>query len=302
MPEILDFFGQKWATDQPGELTLFLNHAGPGADRTSLSIEMQFYPPWKLEEDEEDLESQECCRILHLSAQASMPAGVDWPGLHGMKFEADEGDGADGEVIVASTRAPDVDVYSYGHGPLHVHLKNVWDSTLAFGHPDTGDPHVLPFEVSAFAPSDRARAASSKLIKDEVAEMFGEYAPPDFESQQLLKDGRWLHFAGHCRLDQVFCVVPVNAADPIGHAQAMARQKLNLTEWGFRRVNGGDTMLGTFQPQDGVQPHGGRLVVLSTMSEWYRRNGARMIADARERAAREAAKNPPPSGEGKTAG
>ncbi|MBI3880158.1 MAG: hypothetical protein HY301_08850 [Verrucomicrobia bacterium] len=300
MPDTLDYFGQQWAAAQPGELTLFLNHSELLPEQIHLSIEMGFVPAWKLARDEDGDQAPGECRTLQLSVSASMSRTGDWRALRGLHVEQRDEVAARGEIISPEVFAPEIDVYSFGHGPIHTHLQHLWETSLTFGQQETRDPYLLPFQIAAFCPSDRARAASAKLGENEIKSWFGEPVPEDFESMELAKEGRWFRFAGHCRFDRVFCNVPVNSAEPIAYAQAMVRRTLKLEEWGFCYVNGGDCYLGTWEPKDGLAGNGGRLVLVNTITGFYRMNADRIRASARARVARRAAENPPPPGEGKS--
>lgn len=82
-----------------------------------------------------------------------------------------------------------------------------------------------------------------------------------------------LHYTGRVRFASVYCIVPINATDPIGWAKKLAQRQLKMTEFGWCRVNGGETD-GTFKPTAGVSERG-RLVILTTPSayfyDWQRR-------------------------------
>ncbi len=84
----------------------------------------------------------------------------------------------------------------------------------------------------------------------------GKLTAADLELGKRLAEGRRLHYRSRVRFERVICAVPVNAADPIGWAKHLARQKLNLTAFGLYRVNGACGWDRSVHPEDGICEQG----------------------------------------------
>jgi hypothetical protein len=274
MDSLLNFCGQHWKPQNDGELTLFLPKQTRDGSSIYFHADLKFVPPWL---EEEDLTSE--YRILYVSLQGRFPALDDWRDLAGFTMESREETTVFGETVAPAMSGPEIEIWSAGMrgaGGIHSHASAGWDTKLTFGE-FQGDGFALPCELEAFYPSARARQAQLDLW---MQSFFGEGSPEDWEAEEQLQEGWRFHYSGRVRFDTVSCTVPINTSNPIGWAQSLARRELRMTEFGPPRVNGGHITDGTFKPEDGIGAQG-RLVILPTFSEFFRRRQAQIDEEKR---------------------
>ncbi|MEQ1933104.1 MAG: hypothetical protein ABL962_04400 [Fimbriimonadaceae bacterium] len=271
--EVFGFQGQKWVPRRGcGELTLSLGHSKNPNTALSVHIDVSLVPSWVLEEEGEDgMGKADEHRHLHLSVSGIMPAIGRWQDLAGVVLEDRDEVMAGDEVIIPEMNGPEVSLFSGGPGggPVHRHVPDGPISRLVFGkfRRNESGRDEIKYEIEAFFRSERGREEMNKQIHNEVAEMFGE-APPNEINEKRLAEGWTLRHKGWAAFDKVFCMVPVNAADPVGYAKAMALRELGMTEFSWCYVNGADHYNGTFKPEDGICVNA-RLVALNTPSDFY---------------------------------
>ncbi len=262
MDEFLDFCGQKWKPVRHGELSFSLWHAPIRREWLYFSIELEFVPPWL---DDEDFESEH--RSFHVDVHGCLPKLGDWRALAGFDLESRDELVLGDQKVLSELSGPEVSMWSHGLGGIRDHARDAWDTSLKFGRWE-GDGYELTFDLEAFYPGAEAKQASSEMIRQEVAELFGE-DPGQPIDESLLSKGWKFHYHGRVRFEKLTCVVPVNAADPIGWAKKLAERELKAKEFGWCRVNGGHMWDGTFKPEHGVS-EAGRLVILDMPSDYFR--------------------------------
>jgi hypothetical protein len=177
----------------------------------------------------------------------------DWRDLAGRTLKD-----SDDEKLVCG--GPDLYAHPPGQDPKV--RADGWATELVFGE---RDEHEFEFELRAYRPSERSRAANREL---HLKQIMGEQLPPDWEGRDWLNEGDSLSFSGRVRLAEFLCLVPINTAQPIECAKQMTRRELDFHEFGFCRVNGGDHFNGAFKPDDGVHNEG-RLVVLNVATDFF---------------------------------
>jgi hypothetical protein len=256
----LDFCGQKWRPSRPAELTLFLGPDTGRKEHFSFCLQAQFVPLWL-----EDMD----CHSLHRTFVLDMDGFIydvpDYRQLPGTVVAGREAIWSQRQLVQEWRSAPHLSLWSMGPGGIHHHAQDGWNITLTFGD-WAGTDYELNYEVLAFFPGERARAANDELCQLESA---CEDIADDDPRWAVLEEGWQFRHQGVLRLDQLSVTAPVNAADPIGWAKAIARRRLQLNDFGFCKVNGGDYD-GSFKLTDGLGRNG-RLVRLHPATSFYRR-------------------------------
>lgn len=264
MDGVLDLCGQKWKQKQAGELRFHLHYEPLRAGELYFSMDCSFVPPWLEEGDRESAH-----RTLNLEVSASVPIHDDWRELSGKRIEARGEEVFLGTLLLPDFTAPQIRLYSFGHGPIYTHADELWNSNITFGDVE-GDSYEMSFRVEAFCPSERARDANQREMEKELRRWFQQVAEGEEETEARIFQGWQLCYTGMVRFDQMLCVTPLNSSKPVAMAKELARKTINQTEFGLSRVNGGNLYDESFQPEQGLT-WGGRLVVLDTPSEYYRR-------------------------------
>lgn len=295
MGDALNFFGQKREAARVADLTAHIGHSDP-PDQVLFFLAQEFYPPWRLVKDEEGCSCPDPHRTLRLDAEVFVPCDGHWRNVAHQHIQHQQEIVSFGEVVQRAMSPPEFTLDSYGHGPWHTHLEHSWECSMTFGAQDTRDPFSLPFTLRALCPSDRAREIYRHWSTQEIQSWFDlAPKPPPEDEVEGIAEGGWFHYEGHGRLIEVHCTVPENTSDPIRYAKALAGKRLGLqpADFGFCRVNGGHRYLETWEPHHGLLPIGGRLVILETIDDRYRRSGESLRQGARllEEYNR---KNPPP--------
>jgi len=147
--------------------------------------------------------------------------------------------------------APDVTLTSLGRGgeSYFVHAKEFWKVGVTLGEPPPDGSFLLPITVEGFQPSQRASEANAKLLYYKWFQVLGEPLPSEEELEARLQEGRWLRYEGAVYFEEISCSVPVNTADPIGWAKAMAKRELGMTEFGRCHVLGADWKTESSSPE-----------------------------------------------------
>src|SRR5438128_1006066 len=108
--------GQKWKPVLGEGLRFFLAHSGLRQEYLQFSIELKFVPPWL---DDEDFQSEH--RTLYVDIEGELPQLGDWRELAGFELEGKEAVTVLDEVVIPGLNAPEIDIWSCGHGPIHTH-------------------------------------------------------------------------------------------------------------------------------------------------------------------------------------
>lgn len=277
--EVFHFQNQTWAQLRRAELTLTLLATRPGPLDVCVGIEADFVPPWVVEavmkDDAAPLEEH---RTMHLMIDGALPRLGRWQELAGLVMEHRGGIVAGAKIVQRPRHAPEVHLWSCDCGPesIHDHTGEQADARVAFGtirrHEDGGDE--IEYDMEAFYPSKRGWQERMKAMQNLSAELFHE-PPPHEIDERLLEEGWTLRHKGWAEFQKIRCLVPLNVADPIGYARALARRELGMAEFGFCRVNGGGCHDETFKPEDGVCGNA-RLVILTPPSDHYHEMKARL--------------------------
>ena len=272
MDSFLEFAGQRWKQRGQKELTFFLRHSRVIPGRVSFNVTICFVPPW-LEDD--DLSSEHRSMQLHIHGAKLHPRS--WRAFLGQRLEfVPPEEDENGRPIGSGIMAPDVTLVSCGKGvdSVFFHAKEFWDVGVTLGEPPPDDSFLLPITVEGFQPSQRAKAAQANLFLYHWLKALGEPLPSEEELKTRLEEGRWLRYEGTVYFEHISCSVPVNTADPIGWAKAMAKRELGMTEFGRCEVLGGHWENETFKPEDGVN-ESGRSVILSPLTASWKEHQRR---------------------------
>lgn len=236
---------------------MFLPRARHGGDRVYFTAEWSFVAPG-VKEDEPFVVPP----TLYLNLIASVPGLHDWRDLAGPASAESLAVGPDEEPGSASAYGPDLFIHPPGAAAQQA--PDGWDTQFHLG---ARNGYEFDFEMKATRPSARAREAQRE---HELKLIHGEEIPWDWEKWTWLEEGDSLAFSGRVQLAEISCTVPINAPRPIEWAKQMARRELRLDETGFCHVNGGNLITGEFKPADGIHDEG-RLVILTTVNDYYRR-------------------------------
>ena len=258
--ETFIFQNQEWVAQHAAEMTFLLTHDTGRTRDLSVMLDATFLPAWVMALPE-GRDTEEEHRRMNLSVHAFLPELESWRALAGLVIEEQEELLApDGSVLRPGMTDPDVNLWSSGDGPesIHNHARQEAHGRLVFGR--WQESLVVEYEVEAFYRSPRGQEEVKKQMDNLVREWFDE--PPVHEiNEARLEEGYTLRHKGVAEFDHVLCTVPVNAPDPIGYAQKLARRQLGMEKFGWCYVNGGK-MDGTWEPEHGLTPQG-RLVKLS---------------------------------------
>ena len=268
MDNFLDFAGQRWKQSGLRELRFFLYHAPSRPGWVSFDVTITFVPPWL---EENDILSEHRTMIMNIHAAKRHPGS--WRAFLGERLEfvppeADE----EGCRLAAGSAPPEVRLTSCGSGQgagsVFFHANEFWDVGVTLGEPPPDDSFLLPITVEGFQPSQRAQAAQASLFLYPWLKATDDSLPSEEELEARLEEGRWLRYEGAVYFVNVHCSVPVNAADPVAWAQALAKRELGMTEFGNCEVLGTDWKTGKFKPEDGVSDSGRSVLLSPRTASW----------------------------------
>lgn len=251
MDELLQLNSQNWKLWSSDGLKLFLPRSKNGG-RIYFTADWRFVHP-DITDDNFSFNTAK----LATQVTCSVPDLRDWHDLAGCVLGGNDANEDDDNFCC---HGPDLFVYQ----PKQDEEKrpDCWDTKFTFG---ARNDYEFEFEMTAFRPSDRA----SEFRRDyQVNQLLGKPVPPEWELPDWLDEGDTLSFNGKICLQKIFCTVPINCSRPIEWAKQMARKELNMHEFGFCHVNGGDYCNGQFKPHDGVGGEG-RLVLLEPPSDYF---------------------------------
>ena len=259
MADLLQFNDQPWKLWSSDGLSFVLPRSRE-PDRIYLNADWLFVHP--------DLDPKKFSRetpVFQLSVIVPVPDLHDWRDLANRTLGGDDDDDPDDDDALFF--GPDL----FAHPPkLDPNQRpDGWGTQMIFGD---RDDYEFEFEMTAWRPTDRARAANNEFRMKQITR---EKLPPDWEGRDWLEETHTLSFSGRIELNEFLCNVPVNTAQPVEWAKQLARRELQFHEFGFCHVNGGDWIKGTFQPSDGIGQEG-RLVVLTVANayfyDWQKKN------------------------------
>jgi hypothetical protein len=251
MADLLQYNGQSWKLRSSEGLTFILPRDRK-RDRVYFNAEWSFVHPEVTDENFSRAHPR-----FYLNVIASVPGLHDWRALAGRTLGGD--DDEDEDFFCSGP-----DLYAYPPDKDPKQRADCWDTQLIFGE---RNDYEFEFEMRAYRPSERARAANREL---QLKRIKGEILPPDWEGRDWLNEGDSLSFSGRIELAEFLCSVPVNTAQPIEWAKQLTRRELDFHEFGFCRVNGGDMFSGAYKPTDGVGKEG-RLVVVRVADDFFYR-------------------------------
>lgn len=264
--EVFTFQNQPWEAPRLGEMIFLLGFGGSRRSHLDVNIVTEFVPQWVAEARRND----EICspadyRKMRLELDGKAQWLSDWQELAGTVMEACD------EEPVPRIFMPEVSLTSWGwdDDSTHHHLPEAARARLEFGKfvplKWDGGP-VIEYELEAFYRSARGTREELRQGENEIADMLGD-PPPHVIDESLLDEGWTLQHRGRAEFQKVLCLVPLNATDPVGCAQGMARDKLGMKEFGRCHVNGANWYDGTWEPQHGICANG-RMVVLHQATEF----------------------------------
>lgn len=258
---MLTFGEREWRFRRDGRLHLFLPSDEHGLGFTARWIFSEKLTPGR--------KRAVAPRRLDLWVRGWFDGVTDWhamPGIYGPRIIETEGEEwkTTEPAEEGTARGPQVEVVLSG-GDLKRRRRydnKGWTTLFYVNSVAPDDAYAFMFGLGALFPSPKQNAVLNRIAEDA-----GEGGGAMEELHQTLDRIPRVCCRGRMLWDEVSCLVPLNAKDPIAWAKRMAREQMGMTEFGLCFVVDGPYD-GTFQPHHGLFDEG-RLVTLCPPPVYY---------------------------------